>query len=303
MWLNIKGVIPAMLTPLEKDGSKVDFSATETLIDFLLGKGVNGLFILGSFGEGLLLCSGERKRFTEKVIDYVNRRVPVIVHATHLQIKKTKELIEHAQKTGADAVAVTPPLYYSFSDSGIENYFGKLLGDFKNVPVFIYNVPQQVTNEVCPTVLRNLSRKFPNFSGIKDSKPDLIHFQKVLALKGEMSVLTGCDRLDYPALLLGADGIVSGPANGFPEVYVRLYQAFIKKEYEKAKKIQQLINCICQKEAEIRQVNEARVPFYKVVLRARGVPIGDAREPLLSVKSLQEKPIQYLVNDVVKNEC
>jgi hypothetical protein len=45
------GIIPPMLTPLTPD-ERIDCAAVERLVNFLIGHGVHGLFILGSIGEG-----------------------------------------------------------------------------------------------------------------------------------------------------------------------------------------------------------------------------------------------------------
>lgn len=298
MSFKIEGVVPAMVTPLKEGEREVDLETTEKLVDFLLEKGINGLFILGSFGEGLLLSIKERKKFTEKVINYVNGRVPVIVYVSHMELGKVNELIGHAQSEGADAVASVPPFYYNFSVLGIENYFREMCRHFKDVPIFIYNIPQFTINEINLSILQNLVKDCPNFAGIKDSKPNLIDFQNLLALKGKISLLMGCDKLDYAALLLGADGIVSGPANAFPEAYVRLYRAVKAKKYEKAKEEQQLINYIIQKEAEISEHSEAEIPFYKKILQIRGINVGDTNKPLASVNSLEKESISVLVEKV-----
>jgi len=296
----IEGVIPAVVTPLKKGEKGCDLKATEKLIDFLLEKEVNGLFILGSFGEGLLLSIEERKKFTEKVIDYVSRKVPVMVTVSHMELRKAKELIEHAQRKGADAIVSVPPFYYNFSDPGMENYIRGICKDFKNLPVFIYNIPQFTINEVNFSILQNLLEDCPNFAGIKYSKASLIGFQNLLALKGKISLLMGCDKLAYPAFLLGADGIVSGPANAFPEIYVQLYRAVKEKEYEKAKEKQQLINYIIKKATSIMKCSEAEITFYKKALQIRGITVGEVSDPLPSVDSLEEEAISSLVKEVIQ---
>ncbi len=110
-----EGVITAMVTPLKGKEKEIDLEATGSLVDFLIEKGVDGLFILGTFGEGLSLTVDERKEFTERVINHVNKRVLVIVHVSHMEIEKTGELIEHAMDKGVDAVTLLPPFFYLLS--------------------------------------------------------------------------------------------------------------------------------------------------------------------------------------------
>ena len=55
------------------------------------------------------------------------------------------------------------------------------------------------------------------------------------------------DSLDYPALLLGAKGIVSGPSGIFPEPYIYLYQDLYIRIYKETKKQQIIINDFSKK--------------------------------------------------------
>ena len=64
-----QGVIAVVLTPFDKN-EKIDYSALERLIEFMLSKGVHGLFPCGSFSLGPLMSPEERKNvleFTVKV--------------------------------------------------------------------------------------------------------------------------------------------------------------------------------------------------------------------------------------------
>jgi hypothetical protein len=54
------GITPAMATPLLADGYTVNTAVIPSLVNFLLNAGVNGLFIGGTTGEGILLTEAER---------------------------------------------------------------------------------------------------------------------------------------------------------------------------------------------------------------------------------------------------
>lgn len=292
-----RGIIPAMLTPLTNERG-VDLEATKKLVDFLLGKRVNGLFILGTFGEGLLLSVEERQKFIEKVTSCVNKRVPVIVFASHMEIEKTRELIEIAQNAGADAAALVPPFYYNLSNKAIEEYFGKIFQEFSNFSFFIYNIPQCTINEINLCTLQNLAESCPNFVGLKNSKPSLIDFQKLLPLQERISLFMGQDSLDYPALLLGAKGVVSGPSGIFPEPYIRLYQAFTRKNYEEAKKQQVVINDFLKRVQETLNLEKGEmISFYKRALRIRGIEVGGIKEPLPELNPSKQDVIIHLVKE------
>jgi len=277
-----RGVIPAMMTPLTGEG-KLNLGAAEKLVEFLLDKGVNGLFILGTFGEGVLFSIEERRRFVEKVIGCVKGKVPVIVLASHMEVEKTKKMIRICQDSGADAVALLPPFYYSLSDKAIEEYFRKIFKEFENFPFFIYNIPQCTINEISFSLLRNLTEEFSNLVGLKHSKPSLLDFQSFLAL------------------LLGAEGIISGPSGIFPEPYLRMYQAFVNKDYEEARRQQMLINDFLRKVQEELSLQKGEMfYFYKKALRIRGIEVGEVKEPLPTLEPSKEGTIAHLVEEFLK---
>ena len=56
----IRGIVPALITPMNQDGSAVDIAAVRALVDFLLARGVSGFFVCGGTGEGLLLTPTEQ---------------------------------------------------------------------------------------------------------------------------------------------------------------------------------------------------------------------------------------------------
>ena len=51
--MKFHGIFPAVLVPFTEEG-KIDFRVWERYIDFLISKGVHGLFLLGTNGEGSL---------------------------------------------------------------------------------------------------------------------------------------------------------------------------------------------------------------------------------------------------------
>ena len=53
------GVVPPMITPFQENGA-VDFDSLKTLVNFL-SEHVDGLFINGSYGGGVLMTEEERK--------------------------------------------------------------------------------------------------------------------------------------------------------------------------------------------------------------------------------------------------
>ena len=105
-----------------------------------------------------------------------------------------------------------------------------------------------------------------NIAGIKDSSKDLILFQEYVEVGGEnFACIIGTDGLVYPAMMVGAVGVVSAVANPFPELMVALNNAVLAKQYERARRLQLLVN-------QLRVVLKIG-PYlagYKEIMRLRG---------------------------------
>jgi dihydrodipicolinate synthase/N-acetylneuraminate lyase len=77
--------------------------------------------------------------------------------------------------------------------------------------------------------------------------------------------IIGTDGLVYPAMMVGAVGVVSAVANPFPELMVALNNAVLAKQYERARRLQLLVN-------QLRVVLKIG-PYlagYKEIMRLRG---------------------------------
>jgi len=68
MTLNrLRGILPAAVTPFD-DSKKFNPSALERLLERLYGRGVHGVYLCGSTGEGLLQPIAQRKAVTEVAV-------------------------------------------------------------------------------------------------------------------------------------------------------------------------------------------------------------------------------------------
>src|SRR5512146_1881244 len=70
------GVIVPMVTPLTAQ-SELDEPALRRIIDFLITGGVQGIFVLGTTGEGPSVPREMRPRIVHQTIEYVNGRALV----------------------------------------------------------------------------------------------------------------------------------------------------------------------------------------------------------------------------------
>ncbi|NPV53044.1 MAG: dihydrodipicolinate synthase family protein [Firmicutes bacterium] len=273
----IEGIIVAMVTPFDDEGS-VDAACIGNLVDFLIEKGVNGLYPCGTTGEALLLSTEERKYVAESVVEAARGRVPVIIHTGHICAETAIELTRHARDIGAAGAGIVAPYFYNVGDEGIYRYYAQIAQAVPDFPLLLYNIPQCTVNRIRAGVVKRLMSDYPNIVGVKNSTGDLAEFRSFveLAPAPDFSVYLGCDGLLLASLCVGGRGAVSGNACVFPEPYVELYSAWKAGDLGRAREIQRGIDAV--KDA-LRDGGD--ISFLKNGLRLRGVDVGEVRAPLV----------------------
>lgn len=244
MKLPLTGIIPPMVTPL-RDRDELDVAGLEKLVEHILSGGVSGLFILGTTGEGPSLSYRLRRELIERVCQQVNRRVPVLVAITDTAFAESVNLARRAAECGADAVVAAPPYYMPEGQPELQEWLAHLVPELP-LPLFLYNMPPltKVSYEL-ETVRRALDQ--PRILGLKDSSGDLNYFKNAALLlkqRPDWSLLIGPEEKLLDALQLGGHGGVSGGANLFPKVYVKLCEAFQAGDVARAQELQKEIQRI-----------------------------------------------------------
>jgi 4-hydroxy-tetrahydrodipicolinate synthase len=221
----LRGIIPPMVTPLS-DRDTLDVAGLQRLIEHILAGEVQGLFILGTTGEGPSLSYRLRCQLIDRVCEQVAGRVPVLVGISDTSLVESLNLADYAADAGAQAVVLAPPYYFPTGQTELLRYVEHIAAE-SPLPVFLYNLPSHTKLSFAPETLRRLI-DVPNVVGLKDSSADMIYFHEVRRLceqRADWSLLIGPEELLAEAVLLGAHGGVSGGANLCPRLYVDLYQA------------------------------------------------------------------------------
>lgn len=272
----LTGIVAALLTPMKGGGGSVDPEATSRLVSWLVERGIHGLYIAGTTGEGLYLSPDEHRDLTRAVVKAA-RGIPVVAHVGALTTAQAVALARQAVQAGVTAVAAIPPPYYSMTREELLRYYTEVGKGADPLPLYLYNIPSHARNDLSPALVREIRQAVPNVVGIKDSSgfagriPDLVK-----TMGPGFDVVCGNDEKDLAAFQDGAAGIVSSGAGIFPELYLELHAAWKTGRLADAEKAQALI--IAMQEA---LGNGARLGWYKYILAKRGVPVGGVRPPLL----------------------
>ena len=227
----IKGSIPALVTPF-KDGA-VDMETLKKLVDWQIAEGSSGLVPVGTTGESPTLSHEEHRAVVEAVVKFAAGRVPVIAGAGSNNTLEAIELIQHAERAGADAALVVTPYYNKPTQGGLIAHF-TALHDCCNLPIIIYNIPGRSVVDMLPATMGELA-KLPRIIGVKDATGDLSRVPKQRITCGKDFIqISGEDATALGFNAHGGTGCISVTANVAPKQCAEFQQATLSGDYAKA---------------------------------------------------------------------
>lgn len=289
----VHGVIAATVTPFDQNGH-VNLEALDQLTDFLISKGIHGLFPCGSTGEGVLLDLDERKSVALRTIKRAAGRVPVLVHTGALRPADAIELTLHARDIGATGASLIPPYYYGMDQSCLYEYYRSVAEAAPDFPIYIYNIPSNVKNIVSAELLAKLTSKFPNIVGAKESSMDFMNFiDYIQAARPGLCALMGNDAQIYSALAIGGSGAIAATSTAFPEAVVAIYDLWKRGDHAKALEAQSTV-------IKLRAIFRSfpAIAPYKKVLEWRGIKVGTPRLPLRDLTAAEEERLRNSLNQI-----
>lgn len=213
-------ILPALVTPLTPAG-QLDVASTERLIDHLYKKGVGGLYVTGSTGEGIYLEFEIRRKIVEIAVSRSKGRGNVIVHVGAVQAANSIELADHAARVGADAISSIPPFAGGYSWNEVHSFYAALAAASK-LPVIAYYIPGLTGGQRSLEELASLL-KIPNIAGYKFTEFNLYTMQRLLTRFGpEQIMYNGPDEMLALGLQFGAHGGIGTTYNIMPELILEI---------------------------------------------------------------------------------
>lgn len=220
--LELRGILPALLTPFTADGSALDEAALRAHVAHLVEAGSGGIVVAGSTGEFTSLTLEEREALLETVLDAVGGRVPVVAHTGAMTTDEAIRLTVHAATAGAASAMVVLPYYEPLTRDEVTGYLGDIASAV-DLPLMYYNLPTATGVSLSVDEVGELARR-GIIASVKDTGGDGAWFDQLLGRYGDdLQVLNGGDTLTFAALCAGAPAAVWGAANIFPELAVELY--------------------------------------------------------------------------------
>ncbi|HWO41984.1 MAG TPA: dihydrodipicolinate synthase family protein [Candidatus Eisenbacteria bacterium] len=261
----LRGVLLPLITPFDEK-CRIDEEVMRQLVDFHIRAGVQGLFVLGSTGQGPAMTVEERKQAAAIVLDQARSRVPVVIHVGTPDTGSTVDLAEHAAAHNADAIAIVPPYYYSdHSEFEIIAHY-RAAAKAVPLPVFIYENPKYSGISVPPGLAARMKEHVPALTGIKVAygQGALLEYIRLLP---DVSVFTGNADL-FGLVPFGVAGMINPPTSFVPELCVALFEALDGKDYPRAVEAQKRVDTAARL-VGTRLRKYGRVPLQEV-FRMRG---------------------------------
>src|SRR5947207_8487519 len=235
----LTGIFTPNLVPFDARG-EINEPELRKYVDWLIDRGVHGLYPNGSTGEFTRLTVEERRRIIEIVADQTRGRVPILAGAAEANVRETIRACVYYHRLGVRAVAIVAPFYFKLSPASVYAYFSEI-GRNSPIDVTLYNIPMFASPIDVPT-LRRLAEEFPRIVGIKDSSGDVAFMGRMInpirPVRPDFSFLTGWDVVLVPMMLMGADGGTNATSGVVPELMRRIYDLAASKRWDAAMPLQ-----------------------------------------------------------------
>ncbi len=280
----IKGVMPALVTPLNSDGITVNVSALRKLIGYHKSLGADGFYIAGATGEGLVLSMDARKTLIDQAICEVGDDRLKIVHVADMNFENTKYLAKYAEAAGADVISAIPPIYFGYDQEDIYNYYKEIASQVK-IPLMLYYTPAANTTLDTNLFLRLL--EFDNITSVKWTMKDYYKLiELITASENRMTVINGPDEMLLCGLSAGCAGGIGTTYNVMLPLYKKIYELYQAGDMMGALEVQKQADKVVGVLIKYQGIQAT-----KVVLEAMGFEVGNATFPMKAYTPEQKKQI------------
>ena len=216
----LEGIFPIVPTPFSDNGD-VDYPSIERLIDFMAGKKVHGLAIMGALGEGHKLTESERSG----IISHYRGRLPegmqLVVGVRAAATDPAMHMARSARDSGADAILLGP--HGVQKDAPLLRYYQQV-SDAAQIPCILHDYPAVTGITLSVKLIGRIFAASAHIDHIKlEDPPTGAKMQALARTAGpELKVFGALGGMyAFEELELGAVGVMTGFV--YAELLVRLY--------------------------------------------------------------------------------
>ncbi len=272
----IHGILTPLIVPLDAAGG-INEPELRRYVDWLIEKGVHGLYPNGSTGEFTRFSVEERRRIIRIVCEQAAGRVPVLAGAAEANVRETIAACEAYHDCGARAVAIVSPIYYKLSPDSVFAYFREI-ALHSPIDVTLYNIPMFASPIDLPTIRR--LAEFDRIVGIKDSSGDLAGMMRMIEavrpLRPDFVFMTGWDAVLVPMLLAGCQGGTHATSGIVPELTRAVYDLTMAGNIKEAYRLQYRLLNLFDTVFGAGDFPEG----FRLAASLRGFDFGAGRQPL-----------------------
>ncbi len=290
MQTELKGILSAIFTPMNADGTAIDEAKFAALVRSQVRSGVHGIVVAGTTGEHSTLTVAERKRLCEIAVQEASSRVTVIAQVGAPGSRDALDLARHAVSAGADRLMAVAPYYDRLRWSDLQHFLAQC-AEIAGGAIVYYHTPRVTGLDLTEDELVSLTRS-GYISHIKDSAANFTATMRLMLNPEAPKVIGGSDPAMMAALAGGAVGSILGASTFVPEICVELYDAIaVKKDLSEAqavwKRLWPILNFL---------LLNGYVAMTKAGAELRGMPVGAPREPLLSAGDAARAELKKLLD-------
>lgn len=282
-----RGVFPAVTTQFRPDYA-LDLDATIEHVEVLIREGVDGLILLGTVGENCSLEPAEKLEVLRRVVQRVERRVPVLAGVAECTTALACRFAQSAEQIGVDGLMVLPAMVYK-SDARETIAHFRAVAQASELPILCYNNPVSYGVDIKPAMFAELADE-PTLVAIKESSDDVRRITDLRNLLGDRyRIFCGVDDLFLESVLLGAEGWVSGLVNAFPAENRQLWQWADEGQWDAARELYRWYMPLLHLDTRIKLVQCIKLAMAQVGLGSETVRpprlplVGSEREEVLAV--------------------
>ena len=295
-----EGIFPAFYACYDKEGN-ISPEAVRDLTRYLIGKGVQGLYVGGSSGECIYQGKEERKVVLENVIAEAKGKITIIAHVACNNTADSQELAAHAESLGVDAIASIPPIYFHLPPYAIAKYWNDISAAAPNTDFIIYNIPQLAGVSLTVPLLKEMLKN-PRCIGVKNSS---MPTQDIQMWRDEGAIVfNGPDEQLICGLAMGAVGGIGGTYAAMPELYIGMRKELLAGNLQKAQEMQ---NEACRIIYKMCSAHGNMYAVIKEILRRTGGPdCGSVRAPLAELIDSDYPIVDQcvaMINAAIKKYC
>lgn len=229
----LRGVWNIVPTPFRDDAS-LDEDGVRSMVDFVIGTGVDGMTVLGVMGEVGRLSDDERRRVIELAVQRAAGRVPICAGVSHAATDRAVAFAREAEALGAHSVMLAPPALAKPNDDAVRAHYRAVAAAI-SVPIVVQDHPASSNVWMPAPLLAAIVASSPQCRVIKlEEEPSPPKIRRLLAAAPDAIVLGGLGAIALlEELRAGAIGTMTG--FGYPDVLVDIVRRWFAGDIDGAR--------------------------------------------------------------------